>query len=151
MHNDQLSGDQMPGMGPVVEAAVATPFLKDQSFILRRGVIIEAASEDAGNTPVEKLRAGVVLVRIETGADKGKYVPVDHASAPVAASVLQAGILEKYVDMRKRDGSGDVEDKHGVIVIGGVIDEDEIELVDANYIEEVKAALPLCHFIADPV
>ena len=149
--NEHLGADRMPGMGPVIEQETFTPFLKDQSFIVRRGVVIEKDSEDAGHTGKEtKLRPGCVVVRIETGANKGKYVPVDHASAPVAASVQQAGILENVVSMRKRDGTDDVEDQHALIVIGGVIDQDEIILVDALYIEEVKAALPLCHFILDP-
>jgi len=149
--NPHLGADRMPGMGPVIEQETYEPFLKDQTFIVRRGVVIEKDSEDAGHTDLEyKLRPGCVVVRIETGANKGKYVPVDHASAPVAASVQQAGILEGVVNMRKKDGTDAVEDQHALIVIGGVIAEDKIHLVDALYIEEVKAALPLCHFILPP-
>jgi len=150
--NPHLGQDRMPGPGPTIEQETFEPFLKDQTFIVRRGVVIEKDSEDAGHTDLEhKLRPGCVVVRIETGANKGKYVPVDHASAPVAASVQQAGILEGVVNMRKKDGTDNVEDQHALIVIGGVIDQDRIILVDATYIEEVKAALPLCHFILDPV
>lgn len=150
-YNENLGADRMPGMGPTIEQETFEPFLKDQSFIIRRGVVIEKDSEDAGHTGKEtKLRPGVVVVRVETGANAGKYVPVDHADAPIAASVQQAGILEGVVNMRKRDGSDDVEDQHALIVIGGVIDEDLIHLVTGTYIEEVKAALPLCHFIKDP-
>lgn len=150
-YNQHLGQDRMPGPGPTIEQETFDPFLKQQDFIIRRGVVIEKDSEDAGHTDkVTKLRPGCVVVRVEAGGNKGKYVPVDHADAPAAASVQQAGILEGLVNMRKRDGSDAVEDQHALIVIGGVIDEDEIILVDPLYIEEVKAALPLCHFIKDP-
>ena len=148
--NEHLGADLPIGMSPEITNPSYPPFLKNESwFVPHPGFSIEKDSEDAGNVGKETtLRPGTVLVRIETGANKGKYVPVDHSDAPVAASVLQAVILNKAVNMLGKDGA--VVDKHGSGIIGGVIDEDALNLVDATYIEEVKAALPLCHFFTAP-
>jgi hypothetical protein len=149
--NQHLGADQPIGLGPEVSDLAYKPFLKNESwFVPHPGFIIEKDSEDAGNTGKETtLRPGMILVRVETGGNKNKFVPVDHSDAPVAASVVQAVILNKEVNMLGRDGA--VADKHGSGIIGGVIDENAIILVDALYIEEVKAALPLCHFMKPAV
>jgi hypothetical protein len=148
--NPNLGNDRVPQMGPSFEHVQYQPFLKQQEFILRRDIVIEKDSEYAAGSPVTLLVPGLIMVRIETGTHKGKYVPAGHADAPAAGSVVQAGILELPVRMVKKDGSGDVEDQQGVIVIGGVIDEDALVTDDTDYVAAAKEALTLCHFIAAP-
>ncbi|MGH9462006.1 MAG: hypothetical protein ACRD1X_12355 [Vicinamibacteria bacterium] len=149
--NQHLGGDALPGMGPEVTQPIRTPFLKNENWFLVRGMVIEKDSEDAGNVGLETtLRAGIVLVRVEAaGATQGKYVPADHTDAPAAASVLHAAILLKDVNMLSKDGVT-VKDQSAPGVIGGWIDEDLVNFVDAAYRDDIVGALTLCYFEADP-
>jgi hypothetical protein len=147
--NEHLGEDARPGMGPVVVQTAAL-VLKNESWFITRGVVIPSDAEDAGNTPVTKLRAGLVLVRVEAGGDnQGKYVPVDHDDAPVHGAVAHAAILMKPVNMIGRDGST-VEEMSAPALIAGWIDEDHVIIVDEDYRDDVKRVLPLCYFEAAP-
>ncbi len=148
--NQQYGEDRLPGMGAEIEAPAREPFLKDESWFLVQGVVIDKDSEDAGNVGKETtLRAGTVLTRVEQGANAGKWVPADHADAEASADVLHAGILKKDVNMLGRDGVT-VEDKQGAIVVAGRIDEDKVNFVDALYRDDLVAIMNLCHFEAAP-
>ena len=146
--NQHLGEDALPGMGPEVSQAVRTPFLKDESWFLVKGVVIEKDSEDAGNVGKETtLRAGLILTRVEQGANAGKWVPADHADAEASGDVLHAVILKKDVNMLSKDGVT-VKDQSAVGVWAGVIDEDAVNFVDAGYRDDVVAIMNLCHFEA---
>lgn len=104
-------------------------FLKDHDHKMQRRVIIEASSLDTGNTvapgATTKLRAGLALVRVETGANKNKYVPIGHADDPGIGSRVQGGILAEEINMLTRDLSTTA-DAQGFAVIHGWVDASKI-------------------------
>ena len=141
-NNFELGKTRLPGLTPEV-AQESRQFLLDNNHILRRGVRIEKDSTDDSHTGKEyKLQPGLALVRIEEGANKGKYVPPDHADAPDAGDVVMAGILMEYVDMRKRSDPEDVEDQQASVLIHGKVDAAQIIYADASYEDEIKDVLP---------
>jgi len=105
--NPTLGRDSLPKIITPIEQE-AREFLKDVEFVKVKGFIIDDASVDAGNTgKTHILRPGLALIR---GAGTGgKFVPADHGSAPASNAILEAVILEKYVNMK--DESGTAEDK----------------------------------------
>lgn len=146
--NQHLGEDRLPGMKEEVSQPVREPFLLDESWFLKRGVIIEKNSVDVGNTnKTHTLRAGTVLTRIEQGANAGKWVPADHADAEASNDVLHAGILQKDVNLII-DTDGTLKDMNGMVVVAGRIDEDKVNFVDAGYRDDLVAIMNLCHFEA---
>ena len=140
----------LPGMGTEQSDVDSGPFIKNTQGQVFLGLHIQKDSEDAGNVGKETtLRKGVLLIRIETGADAGKYAPADHGDVPASNAIVQAAILGEDVDMLGSDGTT-VATRNVSAVIGGVIDEDKLIIVDAGYRDGAVAALPLCHFIAAP-
>jgi hypothetical protein len=141
-----------PGFGPgsQVDQEVFNPLLNVADKVdYPGGVTIDAASIDAGHTnKTQILRAGLPLVRIETGAKKGKFVPVDHADAPTAEDIQEAVILLETIDMRGKDSA--VEDKHHVsAMLAGTVDDAKIWYSDAAYKDAIQAALPRISFLKD--
>ncbi len=145
---NQLSGDfSLPGL-------TARQTSKSRQFrhvaggeIVSPGIVIESATVDAGGTPTTELRPGLVLVRIETGGDKGKYCQFGHASSPANNEIQHAVILNHYVEMRGADGV--VADKQAQGLIGGVVNEAEIIFgtADATAKAGIKDALHLVRFV----
>jgi len=141
--NPTLGRDSLPGIMTPVEQA-AREFLKDVDAVCVKGIVIDSASVDAGNSGnTSVLRPGLALVR---GAGTGgKFVPADHGSAPLYSAVLEAVILNHYVDMR--DPSGTAENKSAQGVWFGRVDDAQIIYVgDANYKTAIKAALAQVRF-----
>src|SRR5579872_4270321 len=82
----------LPGQTPRV-FQTQNNFLKSPDHYMTRGALVEATALDIGNTPTTKLRAGLVLVRVETGANAGQWVHLGHADDPSVGNRLWAGIL----------------------------------------------------------
>ena len=133
-------------MGPTVEQE-SFKFLKDNTHNFRRGVRIEKDTEDTGHTgKVHKLRAGLVLVRVEAGPNTGKYVHSAHADAPLTVDIEAAVLLMEVIDMRNKEG--DREDKLASGLIHGLVNESEVVFgtADAARIAKIKEVLPLVQF-----
>ncbi len=139
-----------PGLTPK-ETQATRNFLAQDHFVLEQGFWIDDASVDVDNTPTNKLQPGLAMVRVEAGANKNKYVPLDHADAPVTNDIKQTAILSYYVNLL--DSTGVVEDKDAAGVIGGVVKLGQILFsgADANRQAAWKAVLPLVHFKEDPI
>lgn len=141
--NPTLGRDSLPGIITPVEQA-AREFAKDLDFLKVKGIVIDSASVDAGNSgQTYILRPGLALVR---GAGTGgKFVPADHGSAPVYGSVLEAVILNEYVNMH--GPTGVVENKPAQGMWAGRVDDSLIIYVgDSNYKTAIKAALTTIRF-----
>ena len=135
----------LPGLSTRVDTKSRQILLGQAGLINAPSVIIHADTVDAGGTPTTELRPGLVLVRIETGAHKGKYCQYGHASAPAsAATIKHAVILEHFLEMR--DDTGTAVDKPAMALIGGLFDESKLIYVsaDADVKAAMKAALKLC-------
>lgn len=145
--NEQLGQQGLPGLGPKVEQE-SRAFLKDTTHIVRRGVRLDEDTEDTANTPVTKLRAGLVVVRVEAGANKNKYVSESHADAPLTASIVEAGILMQFINMKDRNDV--LEDKTASVLIHGFVDNAQLLFgsADAARITALKDAMPLVKFEA---
>ncbi len=140
--------DRMPGMGTRVDQVVAG-FLKNPTHYFSRSIQIHADTQDVGNTPVTKLRAGLVLVRVETGANKNMYVHIGHADDPGTGSRVKAVILETPVATMLDDtGAGTLENKSGRGIVHGQVIESDVIFGTANApdIDDVKGILELVEF-----
>lgn len=127
-------------------------FLEISEPVVKRGVSLDEASQDAANTPVTKLRPGLVVVKVVNGgANDGKYVPIGHADAPVANDIVSGGagavILSEFVNMLGEDGT--VEDKwvQGYIACYPTEAQVIFGTADQATIDAIKAAMPNAHFI----
>ncbi len=141
--NPTLGRDSNPGIITPVEQA-AREFVKDVEFLKVKGIEVDSASVDAGNTnQTYILRPGLALVR---GAGTGgKFVPADHASAPVYSAVLEAVILNQYLNLHGPTGAVETKPAQGMWA-GRVDDSLVIYVGDANYKAAIKAALPSIRF-----
>jgi len=150
--NPNVGIDALPGQTQVADQK-SYAFLKNADHKIERGVIIDDASRDVGNTgETYKLRPGLVLVRVEAaGANQGKYVPLDHTDAPIDANILQAGVLYHLVDMRDKTGAS-YADKGSSIITHGEVDEDQTWWSGANAarIAAAKAKMAGVWFVAAP-
>jgi hypothetical protein len=137
----------MPGLSPKLTMKTRKFLLNDKHVEYKNGVVIEKGTVDAGSSPTDLLRPGLILVRVETGANKGKFVQTSHADAPIAADVKDAVILANYVHTKGPDGT--TADRAGLGVIHGMVDEGQIIYVtaDATYKANIKAALKLVQFV----
>ncbi|MCJ2530695.1 MAG: hypothetical protein LN413_00035 [Candidatus Thermoplasmatota archaeon] len=128
------------------ETQATRDFITDNHWVLERGILIDSASVDAGNTPTTKLRPGLALVRAEAGGAIGKYVPFDHTDAPAAAAMKDGVILSYFVNML--DAAGVVEDKLVAGVKAGFVDETKILYAGAIAADKdkLKAILKNVHF-----
>lgn len=148
-NNFELGANRMPGLTDEV-AQLSRQFLTDHNHLKKVGIRIEADSVDAGHSgKTYLLRPGLALVRVETGGNKGKYVPADHADAPANSDVEKAVILMGFVDMRKRSDPTDTEDQMGEGLIHGFVDDAQIIYVDAGYKTEIQDALYLVEFMTE--
>lgn len=146
-NNFELGANRMPGLSDEV-LQESRSFLIDNNHVKRIGVRIEKDSVDAGHTDkTYVLRPGLVLVRVETGPNAGKYVPPDHNDAPADSDVEKAVILMEFIDMRKRSDPSDVEDQMASGLIHGFVDDSKIIYVDANYKTEVQDVLKMVEFM----
>ena len=146
---NQTPGDfGLPGLS-TLQTGKSRQFLFGLGGLVKRaGFVVHADTVDAGGTPTTELRPGMVLVRIETGAHKGKFCQYGHAEAPAsAAAIKDAVILDHYLEMR--DSTGTAVDKQGGGLIGGVVDESKIVFVSvaSDVILAMKAALNLVRFV----
>ncbi|MCE5281960.1 MAG: hypothetical protein LLG93_07635 [Deltaproteobacteria bacterium] len=114
--------DAMPGITEAVYGSSRT-FLADNSHLATEGAIVVSDSVDdeqpAGSQ--HKLRGGKVLVRVEAGPDLGKFVDLNHASAPLDADIRKVGILYGDVNMLKGDGTTNKENKQARVVVHGFV------------------------------
>lgn len=138
----------LPGMGPTVDGESRT-FLKNDTHFAELGIRIKSDTVDDtdAHTPTTKLRAGLVLVRVEAGDHTGKYVEVGNTSCPAEADIESAVILMGYVNMLGFDGA--VEDKVASGLIHGFVVEDNVIFgtADAGIIDAIKAVLPQVMFL----
>lgn len=115
--------DGIPGIQDPVESSSRT-FLLDNAHMATEGITIVGSTDDDENVGFEnKLRGGLVLVRIEAGGDAGKYCELNHASAPLDGDITRACILMNDVNMLKGDGSTSRADKHQNGLIHGFVDD----------------------------
>lgn len=148
-------GGQKVGFGPGTRVDQVGPFEPrlqvGDTVEYPSGITIVDDAEDSGHTGKETiLRAGLALVRIETGDDKGKFVPAAHADAPAAEDVQEAVILLETLNMEGKEGA--VEEKIGVpAMIGGTVADARIFYDDAAYKDAIQAALPRVSFLTVPV
>lgn len=136
---------KLPGLSTRIDMKARQILFGQGGLINAPSVIVHADTVDAGGTPTTELRPGLVLVRIETGAHKGKFCQYGHASAPgTAGAIKMAVILEHFLEMR--DETGTAVDKPAMALIGGLFDESKIIYVsaDADVKAAMKAALKLC-------
>jgi hypothetical protein len=135
--NPTLGRDSLPSIITPVEQA-AREFVKDIDFLKVKGIVIDKDSVDAGNTnQTYILRPGLALIR---GAGTGgKFVPADHASAPISSAILEAVLLNKYVNMH--DPSGATENKEAQGMWAGRVDDSLVIYVDGSFKTAIQAAL----------
>ncbi len=104
-------------------------FLKDPSHRMTRGITIDSATRDDLNTvspgATTKLRAGLALVRIETGAKKGKYTTLGSADDPGIGSRVQGVLLLEQVNILGRD-MVTPEDTDAIGLFHGQVDEAKV-------------------------
>ncbi len=146
------------GALPGLTAEVQTPsvsFLKHIDHVLENGIRIQKDTLDQSETLKTKLVAGEVLVRVEAGGEKNKFVhnadtvteaANAHASAPATADIKEAVILSQFVQML--DASGTAVDRNASGVIHGIVDETKIDFgtADVARIAKIKAVMPLVKF-----
>lgn len=146
-HGDQGSIG-LPGLSDEI-AQEARIFLTDDDHVKGKGVRIGKDTDDEANVGKEhKLRPGLAVVRVEAGgATQGHYVDANHADAPNAASIVEAGLLMHGVDMRDREGSGR-QDQPALVLKHGFVDVDKVDFgtADGPTIQAIKDALPLVQF-----
>ena len=139
----------LPGYGPTINQT-SRDFFRSHDGIRKRGLHLHSATVDSGSTPTTKLRGGLVLVRVETGTHKGKFVHPGHADAPTSGNVVQAAILLEDVNML--DESGVAQEKSTWGCIGGWVDEDLIFFsgIAGGYQDDIKAKSKLILFEKTP-
>jgi len=144
---DPSQGNQgLPGLSTRVDQT-SRKFLTDNNHKSERGMSLPSSVQDVGNTPVTKLRAGLVLVRVEAaGANLGKYVHVTHADAPAAVDIKSALLLMQDINMLGHDGA--VEAKVASGLIHGFVDDTKLTYgtTDDQIKDSVRGALPLVMF-----
>lgn len=144
--NEALGAQRMPGLS-AEQVQTSRKLLKDPNHLVRKGIRIESASVDAGNTgQTYKLRAGLALVRVIAGQHAGKYVQPTHASAPASGDVEDAVILLEDVDMRAKAGDGTKEDQQASGLVHGFVYDDACIFVGSGYEAAIKAVLKQVHF-----
>jgi len=149
----EMGINSLPGQQSVADQD-SYAFLKDADHKITLGIKIDSGSVDSTHTgKTGYLRPGLVLVRVEAaGAYQGKFVPLDHAQAPIDANIVQACVLDgEEINMLSKDGST-AEDKAARGVVHGFIDESQTWWSGANAarIAAAKAKMPLNHFYALP-
>ncbi|HEV3027553.1 MAG TPA: hypothetical protein VG457_08275 [Planctomycetota bacterium] len=122
-------------------------FVKSPDHYMTRGALVEASAIDAGNTPTTKLRAGLVLVRVETGANAGQWVQLGHADDPGVGNRLWAIILFEAVNMLSRD-MVTTEQKDVLGIVHGRVDNSKIIYGSVNPadIDDVQGILDQVYF-----
>ena len=135
----------LPGMGPVIQQT-SRDFFRSHAWMLKRGIHLHPGTVDAGSVPTTKLRGGLVLVRVEAGTHKNKFVHPGHADAPTSGNVVQAVILLEDVNMLNESGAA--ADKSTWGLYGGYIDEDLIFFsgIAQGFIDDIKAKSKLILF-----
>ena len=78
----------LPGYGPKV-TQTSRDFFRSHDGVRKRGLHLHSGTVDAGSSPTTMLRGGLVLVRVETGTHKGKFVHPGHADAPIALGMAR--------------------------------------------------------------
>lgn len=146
MGHDAPIIQDLPGLLPKLEQD-SVKFLLENNHILRRGIRVVKTTVDSRSIGATfKLQGGLVLVRVEAGGDKNKYVQLGHASAPLEADVKEAVILMESFSTRDRDGVE--QEKNATGLLHGVVDENALNFsgVAASYVDKVKSVLKLVHF-----
>lgn len=147
-YNDHLGGNLLPGVSAeVVQKQRRYKTHEDHQMVIP--IVIKADTVDnqnAGNTT--ELRPGLVLVRVEAGgADQFKWVNPENAAAPLEAAVIEACILDEFVEMK--DKAGAVKDQQASAVVHGMVDNSKLLFgagTAAPYIAKLKSVLKLVHF-----
>jgi len=146
--NDGLGGSLLPGLSTeVVQKQRRYKTIEDHQILIP--IVIHKDTVDnqnAGNTT--ELRPGLTLVRIEAaGADQFKWVNPEHASAPLEAAVIEACILDEFIEMK--DKAGVVKDQQASALVHGVVDDSKL-LFGAGtagaYKTKIRTVLKLVHF-----
>lgn len=146
--NDGVGGGVLPGISAEVTMKQRRyKSIEDHQFLIP--IVIKADTIDnqnAGNTT--ELRPGLVLVRVEAGgADQFKWVNPENAAAPVEASVIEACILDEFIEMK--DKAGAVKDQQASALVHGLVDDSKL-LFGAGtagaYKTKLRSVLKLVHF-----
>lgn len=140
MHDPNGTGG-LPGFS-TEQVQTSKKLLLHPEHKMVEGVRIVDTTVDDDNTPETKLRAGLVLVRVEEGVHAGMYVNADHYDAPAAGDIEKAVILLDYVNMLNRAGDAP-EDKEAQGLIHGHVIEDEViwGTDDAPTLAALRAAM----------
>jgi hypothetical protein len=138
-YNDHKGHSQLPGVSDAVEQFPSRNYLHGEKGLEQYdGVRIEKDTDDEGHTDkTHVLLPGLVLV---TGAAlAGKYVDLDHASAPANDDITDTVILAEVVDLKnKSDVRKDCQAK---VLVGGQVKNDQLEYNDADATRQGKAQL----------
>jgi hypothetical protein len=145
---DELGGNLLPGVSAEVTMKQRRyKSIEDHQALIP--IVIHKDTVDnqnAGNTT--ELRPGLTLVRIEAGgADQFKWVNPEHAAAPLEAAVIEACILNDFVEMKDR--AGVVKDQQADGLIHGVVDDSKLLYgagTAAPYKVKIRSVLKLVHF-----
>lgn len=159
---DPESQSALPGLGAEVVQKSRT-FIKQVDHILSRGIRIHKDTLDKlhltdpdGVGPNTTLRAGLVLVRVESGGEINKFVHAfdptteaadAHADAPLTADIAEAVILMEFTNML--DSTSTAVDRQGSGLEHGIVDEDKIIFGTANAarIDKLKLVAKIVKFI----
>ncbi len=139
-----IGASRLPGLD-AKEVQTSRKFLTDNNHIVRLGIRIEAATTDAANTPITKLRAGLVLTALG-GGSAGKWGEFTHADSPGAGLITESVILMEDVNMLGKDSVA--ADQSATGLIHGFVKESEVDFdtAVAGEITELKDANPLVRF-----
>jgi hypothetical protein len=134
-YNDHLGHSQLPGVSSPIEQTQKI-YKHGGEVMDYDGVRIEKDTDDEGNVGAEwKLRPGLVLV---TGvALAGKYVDLDHASAPANDDITDTVILDEWVDLKDRNGTR--QDCQAKVLVLGQVTNSQLEYNDADATRQGKA------------
>ncbi len=138
----------LPGLGPKITMQTRKVLLNDKHVEYEGTVVIDADTVDAGSTPTDLLRPGMLLVRVETGPNAGKYVQFGHTDAPGSAgAVKKTVVLGNFVRMTGNDGN--TADRQGIGIIHGRVDEGQIiySTSDGATKTALRAGCPLVEFV----
>lgn len=111
---------------PGYTRADSMPFVRDTLFSRTTGepaninVVLASDTEDTTNTPTTYLRRGLVLTKITSGADAGKYRHYDNTASDGTEDEETMVVLYRDIDI------SDGEDHHAAAVIEGHIDPDQL-------------------------
>lgn len=143
-YQQEKGHNQLPGMGPLTEQ-LSTEFQEDLGHAAYDGVRVDKDSDDSRSTVTSKLQPGLVLVT--SAALAGKWVDLDHGTAPNDGDITDCAILADWTNLLdKSDTRQDVQAK---VLVHGQVQSAKLNFGTANAgrIAAAKAAAKLIRFV----